>query len=338
MKLLYIGVHEILERDELALFTELEIDCFSYQGAYMYPEGHPTLKRPGILAMEAHKDLADESLQYAKTKIPKEFFDKFDAVMIMHDPNVVVENWDQMKHKPVIWRSIGQSTPHVENMIRRMRYEGMKIVRMSPKEDNIKDFLGSDALIRFYKDPQEWNDWNGDAKRVINFTQSLLGRRIFCHYDAIMEVIKDFPALIYGSGNTDLGPLDGGELPYDFMKGALRDNRVFIYGGTWPSPYTLAGIEALMTGIPIVAIGKTIAESVVAEQDRIDYYEMPDIIKNGENGFISDSISELRDSVHKLLEDKELAKRIGAEGRKTAIRLFDKDKVKQEWKNFFKTI
>lgn len=340
MKLLYIGIHEILERDELELFSELGIDVFSYQGAYMYPEGHPSLKRPGIKGLTLHEDLAKESVKYAKTKIPSEFLDKFDVIMIMHDPNVVTENWDNLKGRKVIWRTIGQSTPYVEDMVRRMRYDGMKIVRMSPMEENIRGYLGADAIIRFAKDPLEWKDWNGKEKRVINFTQSLRGRRIHCHHDSILAVMRDFPSLIYGSGNTDLGGLDGGELPYDLMKGALRDNRVFVYGGTWPSPYTLAIQEAMMTGIPVVALGPKLAEELpeIPEVDRIKYYELPNIIRNRENGFISDDIGELRGFVHELLTDDALAARIGAEGRKTAIELWDKEAIKTQWEIFFKTL
>lgn len=340
MKILYLGVHEILERDELSILTELGHDAFSFQGAYMHPEGHPTLKRPGIPGMTYHPELAEEAVKYAKTKIPQEFFDRFDVIIVMHDPNIIVENWDRMKHKTVIWRSIGQSTTYVENMIRKMRYEGMKIIRMSPLEENIVGYTGSDALIRFYKDPEEWKEWNGETVRAINFTQTLKGRRVFCHHDSILQIMEGFPSLIYGSGNTDLGALDGGELPYDLMKGALRDNRVFVYGGTWPSPYTLALEEAMMTGIPIVAIGRALAEELpeVAINDRYHYYELENIIENGKNGFISDNINELRQHVDELLQDYDLAKRISEQGRKTAIRLFGKEKIKSEWENFFKEV
>ena len=56
MKLLYIGCHEVLEADELRILTELGHDVFSFQGAYMFPEGHPSLKRPGIQGLVYHED------------------------------------------------------------------------------------------------------------------------------------------------------------------------------------------------------------------------------------------------------------------------------------------
>lgn len=340
MKICYIGVHEVLEYDELLLLHELGHDVFSYQGAYLNPLGNINLKRPGIPGLKFHQNLATESLTYAKTKIPQAFFDNFDVVIVMHDPNIISENWDRMKHKKVIWRSIGQSTPIVENQIRRMRYEGMKIIRMSSMEKNIVGYLGEDTIIHFAKDPNEWTEWNGNTKRVINFTQSIIGRGVFCHYDAIRRIMEGYPSLIYGSGNSNLGGLDGGELSYEMMKGALRDSRVFIYGGTWPSPYTLSLQEAMMTGIPIVAIGKHLAEDLpeIGMNERMNYYELPDIIENGKNGFISDDINELRTAVHNLLEDKELAKQIGERGRKTAIRLWDKEAIRNQWHDFLTNI
>lgn len=339
MKILYLSVHEILEHDELLLLQELGHDVFSFQGAYMQPEGHLTLKRPGIPGMVYHEEWAKESLTYAKTKIPQAFIDQFDVIIVMHDPNIISENWDRMKHKKVIWRTIGQSTATVENQIRKMRYEGLRIIRMSSMEKNIIGYVGEDIIIHFYKDPLEWNEWNGNTKRVINFTQTILGRGTFCHYDAISRIMQGFPSLIYGSGNSNLGGLDGGELSYDLMKGALRDSRVFVYGGTWPSPYTLSIQEAMMTGIPVVAIGQHLAEDIqVAQQDNYHYYELPHIIENGKNGYISDDINELRDYVHNLLEDQELAKQIGEQGRKTAIRLWNKEPIKQAWSDFLKSL
>jgi hypothetical protein len=304
------------------------------------PEGHPGLKRPPVIGLKRHEELEKYDREYPKTNLPQEFFDNFNTVMIMHTPEWITENWEKMRGKTVIWRSIGQSTTGVENMIRRMRYEGMKVVRYSPMEENIPANIGSDALIRFYEDENELHDWNGDVKRVINITQSLRGRSGNCHYDQIMQVINGFPALIYGTGNDNLGPLNGGSLSYDLIKGALRDNRVFLYAGTWPACYTLAFIEALMTGIPIVSIGPKLAEDItgLSYSDKFDYFEIPHIIENGKNGYWSDDINELRGYINNLLEDQDLARKIGNEGRKTAIKLFSKNKAREEWTKFFNKI
>lgn len=337
MKIHYLSCHAILEWDEVKLFTEMGHEVFS-NGAYLDPSGHKSLPRPGIPNATYFPEYEKLAREYPKTNLPPELIEQFDLIIVMHTPEFITENWEKMKHKKVVWRSIGQSTRQTENRIRKMRYEGLKIVRYSPKEENIPDYLGSDALIRFYKDPEEFKDWNGDTRRVINFSQSLKGRGIFCHYDHIMQIIDGFPSLIYGSGNEDLGPLNGGELPYDLQKGAMRDNRVMVYGGTWPACYTLTPIEAMMTGIPVVAIGKDLAQKLPDGIEFMEFYEIADIIENGVNGFVSDSIDELRKAVHMLLEDQKLAKMVGEAGRRTAIDLFGKDKIKKQWEDFFKDI
>jgi glycosyltransferase involved in cell wall biosynthesis len=65
-----------------------------------------------------------------------------------------------------------------------------------------------------------------------------------------------------------------------------------------------------------------------------DTYEIPDIIQNGVNGFVSDDINTLRGYVEFLLQNRDAAKRIGRMGRETAIELFGKENVKLAWSKF----
>lgn len=340
MKILYLSAHSVLEYDEIKLFIEMGHDVFP-MGAYSNGGiGHYLLPRPAIHGMKHYIEFEKLERENPKTHIPDELIEWADIIIIMHTPEWVNENWDRIKHKKVVWRSIGQSVPSVENMIRRARYEGMKIVRYSPMESHIPDFVGADIYIRFYKNPDDWKDWNGKEKRVMNLTQTLKGRRIHCHYDVMMQILEGFPATVFGSGNDDLGGLNGGDLPYDLMRGQLRDNRVFLYAGTWPAPYTLSFQEAWMTGIPIVSVGKNLAEQVpdIPPQLRLTFFEVPNFVENGVNGFISDDIPTLRNYIHELLQDHSLAKAIGDKGREKAIELFGKDKIKLEWEGFFKTL
>lgn len=339
MKIHYLSDHSILEYLEVKLFSEMGHEVFS-NGAYLDPAGSKLLPRPGIPSAKYFPEYESLARQYPKTHLPPELIQPFDVIFIMNRPEWITENWNNIKHKRVVWRSIGQSTRTVENMIRKMRYEGMKIVRWSNKEQNIPDYLGADSVIYSYQDPQEFTNWNGTEKRVINFTQSLKGRRTFCHYDDLMQLADGFPTQIFGSGNDDLGGLNGGDLPYELMKGQMRDNRVFIYGGTWPAPYTLAFQEAMMTGIPIVSIGKKLAENIpsIPERDKISFFEIPDFIEHAQNGFYSDDITELRGIIHRLLEDYEYAKQISEKGRAKAISVFGKNLIKNLWAAFFATL
>jgi glycosyltransferase involved in cell wall biosynthesis len=133
--------------------------------------------------------------------------------------------------------------------------------------------------------------------------------------------------MLYGFGNQNEG---GQALSYEQLKQALRINRVYFYTCTYPASYTMGFMEAWMTGTPIVAIGSKLAGW--------DWIEVPHMLKSGINGFTSDSIDELRYYIATLLDDPDLAKRVSSEGRKNAIDLFGKQKIKNEWKTFFDSL
>lgn len=338
MKIQILSCHSVLEYDMAKLFTEMGHEVFS-NGAYLSPEGHPSLPRPGIDGMKYNKELENIARQFPKTALPDSLIDPFDVIMIMHTPEWISCNWKKFreKGKTVVWVSIGQSTPRVEQIIKFYKMEGLKVIRYSPKEENIRGYAGQDALIRFYKDPEEFGDWNGNSKEVVNFTQSLKGRRNFCHHDDILAMLDGFEGKVYGEGNDDLGELNGGKLPYDLMKQKMRDARVFVYGGTWPASYTLSFMEAWLTGIPMVCIGQDKAENILGVEGQT-FYEVQDMIDDGVNGFISDDINYLREKISLLLKDEVLAKKIGDAGREKAIKIFGKQKIREQWKIFFNNL
>lgn len=327
MKILYLSCHSILEYDELKIFEELGIKYFSL-GSYLDPRNPVDNIRPALnqQVLQEYYDQAPD-----RDNIPKEFFDAFDVIIIMHIPEWIENNWEKMKGKRVIWRTIGQSTTSVEQRLFPYRMQGLEVVRYSPREQSIPENIGADALIRFYKDENEFFGYNGLKKQVVTLAQNMKHRGEYCNYDVFLKLIEGFPAKLYGTNNELSGELNGGVLTYDGMRQMMRDNAVYIYTGTQPACYTLNFIEALMTGIPLVAIGSKYANSLNIAGDS---YEIPDIIENGVHGFVSDDIDVLRTYITKLLENPALAKKIGQNGRARAIELFGKQKVKEQWKNY----
>jgi len=238
-----------------------------------------------------------------------------------------------MKHKIVIWRTTGQSTVDVEAELAPFREQGMKIVRYSPTEKTIPAYLGEDAIIRFYKDPEEFKNWNGAIPRVITLGQSMVKRSAFCGWDIFNRSTLGLPRKLYGPHNEEAGNDNGGFLSYDRMKRALRDNRCYFYTGTYPANYTLNFIEAFMTGIPIVAIGPINGNAPFLPGQCT--YEIPLIIQNGVNGFWADDPDQLQKMVKLLLDRYDVAQELSKNARKTAIELFGKEKIRSQWEDFF---
>lgn len=333
MKILYLSCHAVLEYDECKLFTEMGHEVYSH-GVYRDPRGAYTLPRPGIDGMPIDERWIELTANQAKTELTPEMIDPFDVIIIMSGENEgpLIANWKNIKHKRVIWRSIGQSIQPTENAVKRLRAEGLEVVRYSPKEQNIPGYAGEDAMIRFYKDPDDYFGWNGNDKRPINFTQTLKGRGKMVHYDEIMGSLVGFDgAKIYGTGNNDLGTFNGGEVTYNKMRELLRNSRVFVYGGTWPASYTLSFIEAMMTGIPIVALSTEGAK--VAGVDPFDYYEVAEILDQA--GVMTwDNVEKMREMVQGYLDSDVLAGESSIQLRNTAIKLFGKEVIAKQWADY----
>ncbi|MBT2618559.1 MULTISPECIES: glycosyltransferase [unclassified Bacillus (in: firmicutes)] len=326
MRILYISVHEVLEYDELKIFNELGYECFSH-GAYSRPHIGSSL-RPPIPEMNYDPnfaDLVDHSPN--KDNLDSRLIDDKDIIIIMHSPSIVVNNWDKIKHKRVIWRSIGQSVSSVEQVLKPYREQGLEIVRYSPREKMIPAYLGEDAIIRFYKDPLEYNGWNGNNNQIMALNQSMKQRAVDCNYDFFHKTCKGFPVKLFGGGNEGL-PESAGKITYEQLKQEMRDNRIFFYTGTQVTSYTLGFIEAFMTGIPIVSIGEKQGNHQFYKQQT---FEIQDIIENGKEGYVSDNISELKMYISELMNNHQFAKEISDRARIKAINLFGKDNIKKQW-------
>lgn len=338
MNILYESVHSILEHDEIKLFLELGHKVFSLNGAYQNGQGDG--KRPP-LTMDINPHLQDVAMQCSRENIHQEIIDWSDIIIVMHRTDWIKNNWDKMKGKKVILRTIGQNNESNERDIEPLRKKGLLIVRMSESEKTIPNYQGEDVIIRFYKDEDEFKLYNGQTSRIVNISQAMFGndkvhsRGDHMAIDSFKKIVDGYPWRIYGSDNEYAGENYGGILTYEDLKTMLAFNRLFLYTGTQPSPYTLSFIEALMTGIPVVALGENLWNSVYINQKT---YDIPSILEVGVNGYYSDSIPQLRGWIKELLNDQDRAKEIGKKGRATAISFFGKNKIKNDWNKFLNSL
>lgn len=334
IRLLYLSCHSAAEYDDLKLFNELGIQVFSH-GSYVNPQQPGDTKRPPLdLPYDRHFE--ELYHKYTKEKMGKELIESFDVIYSLWMPHWVIDNWEVLKDKIVVFRTIGQSVPNNELSLKSLyKNPNFKIVRYSPQEELIPGYIGGDATIRFYKDPDEFKDWNGKENRVITVGQSMKHRTAACGFDFFEKATRRFERRLYGPGNSDSG-IEGGLLSYENLKKVYRDNRAYFYTGTQPACYTMNGMEAMMTGIPIVSIGHKLGDVSFVKEQRS--FEMHKIIKDGESGFCSDDLDYLEERVGDLLRDENLAKRISVAGRKRAIELFGKEKIKKQWKDFFESL
>ena len=332
MKVLYLSCHDTLEYDEVKLLSEIGCEVFS-TGSLLFKEN---LYRDNLDHIKINKELKEEWLSFKKTStnranqeisIPKSFVDNYDVVIVSFFQNWIPLNRDSFQHKNVLFRTIGQNLQNHEISLRNYR-NLVKIIRYSPSERTIPYYAGEDRIIRFYKDEKEFAGWTGENKSIINFSRDLNSRPDFCNYNIIKRISDDIGIKVFGDGNEICGDSACGKISYDKLKSEMSSNRVYLHTGTKPASYTLNFIEAFMTGIPIVSVGKRLSQFM-----NLNLYEVENFIQNGYNGYISDNYEEIKDYCVTLLSDDKLAKEISTSARKTAISLFGKEKIKKEWSN-----
>ena len=343
MKILYVSCHSVLEYDELRMFDDLGIEIFSL-GTYLNPnEDWHAKSRPKIKLNNWNYANYESYIKYfdhnknpdCRLNISKEFIDMFDVIYFQGWIEPITVNWENIKHKPIIWRTIGQSAKYTETLMQPYIKNGnIKVVRYSPFERKIDNYSGEDALIRFSKRKNEWDGWRGEIKSPVTVAQTFKIREIATCYSFFVDISKILSCKLYGIGNENTEGYIENSKDLETLYDIYRKHAVYYSYGTKPASYTLNFIEAWMTGIPLIAIGPKNGNFIDSEQ----IYEVPFLIENGKTGFVSDDPEEFASIAKQLINDDKLSKTLSDNGRNAAIKLFDESNNIPLWKEFFKLI
>jgi len=335
MNVLLLTSHSIAEYDDLRMLTDLGFDVFSI-GAYTDPVNPSDDKRPALdvpyysdlaaLCDRQREKHADDDAAYvidwAKGDLHPDLVEWADAIIVHHFPERWIGGqWEKLKRKRVIWRTCGQSAPDGSLERYMSRFEDLEIVRYSPNERVIPGYAGEDALIRFGKYPSDYGPWTGTNVAVGNITQHMAQRGDACGYKEWTAITHGLPTMPAGPGSEALGGL--GTLDYQEMLGYLSGLRAYLYTGTHPASYTLGLMEAMLSGIPVVA---PVWDTGDAIQDAL--YEAPSMLPRKP---VREAIPQY---LRALLTDQSMARRHGEEGRQAALELFDVAVVGPQWKAF----
>lgn len=334
-RILLLLAHSIEEHDQLRLLSSLGYDVFSI-GSYIDPAHPGDDKRDPLPDVPYHADLhaaVNEAHAHpgavwdeAKRNIPPAVLDWCDTIICHHyEHQWLIPQWRNIRDKRVIWRTVGQSVEANERAMTPLREDGVQIVRYSPRERHIPGFAGEDAVIRFYADPDEWHGWTGERRVVTNVTQKLKERDPFTGYGFWQAATEGLPVMPMGEGSEDIGGT--GILPLAEMRANLRAARCYLYTGTQPASLTLGLIEALMTGIPVVSIGRKAWASVFP--DMAEAFEAPDLCPDSAN-----HPADAHAALSALLADYGLAREISQVQRARTIETFGMTTVAAQWREF----
>jgi hypothetical protein len=160
--------------------------------------------------------------------------------------------------------------------------------------------------------------WSGELERGLVIVNHLARRGRRLGADLFEQARRQVPLDLAGMGAEELGGIGEvllGELP------AFAARYRFLFNPIRYTSLGLAVLEAMMIGLPVVALATT---------------EMPTVIRDGENGFISCDPRLLLDRMRYLLRKPQEARRLGREARRTALERFGIGRFAADWDRAFR--
>jgi glycosyltransferase involved in cell wall biosynthesis len=137
------------------------------------------------------------------------------------------------------------------------------------------------------------------------------GRRLGA--DLVSEIGQRVPLDVVGMGAEETGGI--GEVPPVELRHVMRRYRFFFHPARYTS-FGLAVCEAMHEGIPIVGLPTT---------------ELPNVVRDGEEGFLAADVDTLVARMCQLVDDRQLALRLGAKARRTAQERLGIDRFVSDW-------
>jgi glycosyltransferase involved in cell wall biosynthesis len=159
--------------------------------------------------------------------------------------------------------------------------------------------------------------YSGQLERGLVVINNIATRGRRLGFDIFESVRKQVPLDLVGMGAEEAAGL--GEIQHADLPAFAARYRFFFN----PIRYTslgLAVIEAMMIGMPIVALATT---------------EMPTVIRHGENGLIHTDVGILVEGMNTLLHDPGEARRLGLQAQRTAHERFNIERFAADWSRAF---
>jgi glycosyltransferase involved in cell wall biosynthesis len=170
----------------------------------------------------------------------------------------------------------------------------------------------AEDIVPFCADPDDYLPYSGQKPcglRICNFVES---RKKILLWDFHKKAFGGLPVRIVGH-NPGMPGVSAAE-NWDHLKKLLQCHRFYIHttDAQLEDGCNMATVEAMAAGMPV--LGNRHPDSPV---------------EHGLSGFLSDDPNELRKYAAMLLEDRELAVKMGRQAQKTAIERFSGSRFKE---------
>lgn len=249
--------------------------------------------------------------------------DDYDVAILIPDANQIRLMNKYLTDFPIVWK-FHLNNSASRNAIKDLQAKGKDPLRGYPcifSAESQKIFYDLKGEVAWGQSPDIYKDWKGEVPRAM-WTAERIGLpkqtdvRYMSRGGNIWDQVKSqVLGKRYGLDFRLGTPIT----PFEDLLFAYKINRCYIECAT-ETILTDGLVEAMMTGMPPIVYAA---------------WEMDKIIEDGVNGFKSKDPKELASFCQMLIDDYDLAKEIGKNARKTALKYWSPNVVKTVYHKCF---
>lgn len=163
----------------------------------------------------------------------------------------------------------------------------------------------TEDIVHASVDVGEYPPHRGDQPRGMRICNYIHSRRHILLWEFHREAFADIPLTLVGH-NPDMPGVEAAR-DWSHLKAMLQSHRFYVHTADprYEAGYNMATLEAMAAGLPVLGNAHPASP-----------------IEHGVTGFLSDDPAELRHWAKVLLEDEELAYRMGQQARRSVARQF----------------
>lgn len=162
--------------------------------------------------------------------------------------------------------------------------------------------------------------YRGTLEKGITIVNNMRRRGRIVGYDIFQQIRDAVPLDLAGMQSDEIGGI--GDIPYRHLHKTVSHYR-FLFSPIRYTSLPLAVVEGLTIGMPVVALATT---------------ELPAVIENGKQGYLSCNLDELAAYMCFLLNHPEEARSMGELARKLARERFSMERFIHDWNAAFAAV
>lgn len=248
---------------------------------------------------------------------------EFDCILFQTNQNYLKDQYEilseQQRTLPRIYLEHDPPRQHPTNTLHIVKDPNITLVHVTHFNRLMWDNNNIPARVIEHGVINHGHTYTGELEKGIVVINNLPSRGRLLGFDIFQQAAAQIPLDLVGmnTGEWGLGEVLHPQLP------EFQSQYRFFFN---PIRYTSLGLavcEAMMMGIPVVGLATT---------------ELSAVIDNGYSGFIDTDINILIAQMQALLDDPEMARDIGRNGREVAMRRFNIRRFTDEWKALFQEV